>query len=263
VPASSSNVLAGGELAGLDVLLAEDDPDARELLADLVRMAGATVRAARDGEEALAEFDRARPDVLVSDLYMPRVDGFELVRRVRARPPEEGGLTPAIAVTAGIETEERTLLAGFHVHLAKPCDPMVLLRTLGAFAATKRESKDDRAQAQWTLQERPPKAPGGVPELVLTWRGHVTASTMREMTRALLVHLERGPVTLVNDLRGLVEFDPAAPSVAERAVWKRRDRLKKVVIVGGRRLPRLVSMAALTLLGVPFEIAGDPPPPSS
>ncbi len=247
------DALVARELAGLRVLLVEDDVDSREMLRDLMTMVGVEVREAADGVDALAAFDRERPDVIVSDLNMPRMDGLELVRRVRARSAEDGGLTPAIAVTAGLDDEQRTLLAGYHVYFAKPVDPMAILRCLASFAEAKREHGEEHATASWTVVERRPG------EVVITLQGYIRAATIRATTRALLAHLERGPVTILDDVRGVTGFDPAVPSVGERALWARRDRMQRLTVIGGTRLVRLVSRAACAVLGVPFAVADDLP----
>jgi len=73
---------------------------------------------------ALLEMERSLPDVIVSDIAMPEVDGYEFVQRVRSLPAERGGLTPALAITAhtGKEVQERALESGFQRHTSKPVD---------------------------------------------------------------------------------------------------------------------------------------------
>ena len=112
-------------LDGLRVLLVEDDDDTRECLALGLRQHGAEVTAAASALEAEAALAQARFDVLLSDLAMPGEDGFSLVRRVRARPPDQGGHLPAAALSAHVRAEERAraLLAGFDLHVAKPIEP--------------------------------------------------------------------------------------------------------------------------------------------
>ena len=91
--------------------------------------------------EALLELDRLVPDIVVSDIAMPDQDGFEFVRRIRERPPEQGGKVPAIALTAyaGPDDRARALRAGFQVHLSQPVDFQELLSTFATLMA-------DRAQ---------------------------------------------------------------------------------------------------------------------
>ena len=86
----------------------------------------------RSVREALAAARHARPDVVVCDIAMPGDDGFALIREVRSLPIDQGGRVPALALTAYARREDRAqaLAAGFHVHLAKPVDPAVLLAEL-------------------------------------------------------------------------------------------------------------------------------------
>jgi signal transduction histidine kinase/ActR/RegA family two-component response regulator len=118
------------DLAGLRVLVVDDDDDARELVSELLRRSGAVVASASSAGEALEELHNDPPDVLVSDIGMPGVDGHGLVRQLRALPPERGGRTPALALTAyaGVEHARRALAAGFQRHLSKPADPAELMR---------------------------------------------------------------------------------------------------------------------------------------
>jgi PAS domain S-box-containing protein len=111
-------------LDGLHVLLVEDDDDSRKLLATMLKRYGARVTAAKSAKEALSVFDGGLPDVMISDIGMPEQDGYELIRKVRAMPPERGGLIPAIALTgyASKKDRERALAAGYHQHIAKPIE---------------------------------------------------------------------------------------------------------------------------------------------
>jgi CheY-like chemotaxis protein len=110
----------------------DDDADALELMEDFLSTAGARITIARDAEEALVELERCRPDVLVSDISMPCGDGYQLIRRIRARPPERGGATPAIALTAHKEDTDHTraILAGFQLHLGKPVKALELVASI-------------------------------------------------------------------------------------------------------------------------------------
>ena len=111
---------AAHRLAGVRVLVVEDEPDTRELVATVVERLGAEVRAFGTAEEALAAFEAFAPDIVVSDLSLPRIDGWEMIRRVRATPL--GRTVPALALSANASLEDaaRALDAGFDVHLAKP-----------------------------------------------------------------------------------------------------------------------------------------------
>ncbi|HEX8474164.1 MAG TPA: ATP-binding protein [Pyrinomonadaceae bacterium] len=112
-------------LRGVRVLLVDDEPDARELLSMVLEYAGAEVTTAGSTPEALDLLKRLKPDVLVSDIGMPEEDGYALINHLRARSTEEGGRTPAIALTAYATDEDRqhTLDAGFEQHVTKPVEP--------------------------------------------------------------------------------------------------------------------------------------------
>jgi signal transduction histidine kinase len=126
----------GELLAGLRVLVVEDEDDTRELLVIALEQCGAEVASAPSTAVALASFDRHPPDVLVSDLAMPDEDGFSLIRKVRSRGAAEGGNVPAAALTAYARTEDRVraLAAGFQKHLPKPIDPSDLIAAVAALA---------------------------------------------------------------------------------------------------------------------------------
>ncbi|CAN5893582.1 hypothetical protein BH11MYX2_BH11MYX2_09920 [soil metagenome] len=121
-------------LAGLKILVVDDEPDARELLKRLLTDAGATVTSASSVEEALTMIRAGHPDVLVSDIGMPERDGYQLIKVVRKLPLDQGGRTPAIALTAFARSEDRTraMLAGYQVHVAKPIEPHELIVTIGS-----------------------------------------------------------------------------------------------------------------------------------
>jgi len=122
---------AGGEavdsslLAGVDVLVVDDDEDARLLLQMTLTGYGAVVTTAASAREALAAIERSVPHVVLSDIGMPHEDGYDLLRRLRARSPENGGAIPAIAVTAYASAADRssTQAAGYQAHVAKPFEP--------------------------------------------------------------------------------------------------------------------------------------------
>ena len=123
-------------LQGLDVLVVDDEEDALELFRQVLENAGAVVRTVRTGREALEEFDRHPPELLVTDLGLPGMDGYDLVRQVRTRPSARGGVVPAVAVTAYARMDDRakSVAAGFNGHLSKPIDPETLISSLLAAA---------------------------------------------------------------------------------------------------------------------------------
>jgi CheY-like chemotaxis protein len=123
-------------------LVVDDDIDGLELTEAILARAGAEVRTARTADAALALVREWRPDVVVSDIEMPGEDGYSLLRRLRALPPDAGGATPAIALTAygRPEDRERCLAAGFAMHVPKPVDPGELTAIVaGVTAASQRE----------------------------------------------------------------------------------------------------------------------------
>ncbi|UJR81698.1 response regulator [Sandaracinus amylolyticus] len=111
-------------LDGLDVLVVDDEEDARALVAEVLVARGAKVRSASSAGEALSLFEAACPDVLVSDIGMPDRDGYSLIRAIRKLPASRGGRTPAVALTAYARSEdvERAFSAGFQRHVEKPVD---------------------------------------------------------------------------------------------------------------------------------------------
>lgn len=118
------------DLSGVDILVVEDDPEAREMLGMVLRERGARLRMAHDYDEAIAALSAARPDVLVSDVGLPGKDGYELVREVRSRLGDQP--LPAIALTAFARDKDKALAlgAGFDAHCAKPLQPHELVATI-------------------------------------------------------------------------------------------------------------------------------------
>ena len=112
------------KLDGLRVLVVDDEPDTLDLIKALLAQCGAEVATARSSAEALGHFAEAAPDVLISDIGMPGEDGYELIRRVRELPPERGGRTPAVALTAYARAADRlrVLRSGYQMHVAKPVE---------------------------------------------------------------------------------------------------------------------------------------------
>jgi PAS domain S-box-containing protein len=121
-------------LDGLHVLLVEDDADSRKLLATMLKRYGARVTATKSAKEALSVFAGELPDVMISDIGMPEQDGYELIRKLRAMPPEKGGRTPAIALTgyASRKDRERALAEGYHQHIAKPIEQAEIVAAIAA-----------------------------------------------------------------------------------------------------------------------------------
>jgi PAS domain S-box-containing protein len=117
------------QLRGLRVLVVDDEEDARRLVGAILQDCGCEVTLASSVEEALARIAELKPDVLLSDIGMPEEDGYDLIEKVRALPPERGGDVPAAALTAYARPEDRRrmLNAGYSIHLAKPIEPAELV----------------------------------------------------------------------------------------------------------------------------------------
>ncbi|HTL43861.1 MAG TPA: hybrid sensor histidine kinase/response regulator [Vicinamibacterales bacterium] len=121
-------------LPDVDVLVVDDNEDSLELVATTLAGAGARVRVAHTGAEAIAAWKATRADVLVCDLAMPAMNGFDVLREIRTLDEPSGVRTFAIALTAYASGDyvERARLAGFDAHLAKPFDPAVLLTQIAS-----------------------------------------------------------------------------------------------------------------------------------
>lgn len=141
-PLSSSGTEGPGhvpEVRGLSVLVVDDEADARSVIAHILTKAGATVLQAASAREALACLRENPPDVLVSDIGMPDVDGYGLIQAVRRMLPTEGGNIPAIALTAYTRAEDRirAVAAGFQMHISKPADGLELLTMIESLGRRK------------------------------------------------------------------------------------------------------------------------------
>ncbi|MEH1810920.1 MAG: PAS domain S-box protein [Nostoc sp.] len=115
-------------LAGVQILLVDDQADVREFFSFALEQYGATVTAVESADEALQTLVQSQPDILLSDIGMPFMDGYMLLREVRKLLPEQGGQIPAIALTAyaGEINYNQAMAAGFQKHLPKPVDPVDL-----------------------------------------------------------------------------------------------------------------------------------------
>jgi signal transduction histidine kinase/CheY-like chemotaxis protein len=122
-------------LDGVRVLVVDDEADALGMLRVALEQLGAEVETAASAAEALDAFARRAPDVLVSDIGMPDVDGYELARRVRELPGERGGRVPAVALTAYARAEDRGLAkaAGYDAHVPKPVSAAELAVVIAGF----------------------------------------------------------------------------------------------------------------------------------
>jgi CheY-like chemotaxis protein len=135
-------------LDGIRVLIVDDEVDAREFLSAMLSQHGAVAKLAASASEALAIISQSKPtelpDVLVSDIGMPNQDGYALIRKVRALPPEKGGNISAVALTAYARFEDRmrALAAGFQMHIAKPIEPAELVMVIKSLTARAAGSGD-------------------------------------------------------------------------------------------------------------------------
>jgi PAS domain S-box-containing protein len=134
----STDLLATSPLAGLQILVVDDDADTREYLSFVLEQAGATVICGVSADEALQVLMQLTPDILLSDIGMPQMDGYTLMRRVRAMPCDRGGQIRAIALTAyaGEMNQQQALAAGFQRHIAKPVEPETLIQAIASLSST-------------------------------------------------------------------------------------------------------------------------------
>jgi hypothetical protein len=121
--------LAAFLLANVHILVVDDDADSRDLIASILEQEGAQIISVASGLEALETLAKSPFDVLIADIGMPDLDGYLLLRQIRALPPEKGGKIPAIALTAyaGEYDRKKAIAAGFQQHLAKPIEPHQLI----------------------------------------------------------------------------------------------------------------------------------------
>jgi CheY-like chemotaxis protein len=126
----------GPDLTGIRVLVVEDDDDARGLVEKVLQTRGALVKTVCSASTALDLLEKDRIDVLLSDIEMPGIDGYQLIKELRLRPAAQGGAVPAVALTAYARTEDRlrALRAGFQLHLAKPVHPSELVTVVSSLA---------------------------------------------------------------------------------------------------------------------------------
>lgn len=119
-------------LQGLHILLVDDEADTRALVAFMLEQQGSEVTAVSSAAEALRQLQQTIPDLILSDIGMPNVDGYGFIQQVRSLQPEQGGNIPAIALTAyaGEFDQKQALSAGFQLHLAKPMDLDALIRAI-------------------------------------------------------------------------------------------------------------------------------------
>ncbi|MCC5656625.1 response regulator [Nostoc sp. XA010] len=119
-------------LTGIRLLIVDDDEDIRDFLGFVLEQAGAEVCIVTSAIEALEAVEQSPPDILLSDIGMPEMDGYMLIRQIRAMPPEQGGKILALALSAyaGEVNRQQAQDAGFQQHVAKPIDPDRLIAVI-------------------------------------------------------------------------------------------------------------------------------------
>jgi PAS domain S-box-containing protein len=127
-------------LNGVQVLLVDDETDTREFIAFLLEQAGARVTAVTTAAEAMTALTETKPDLLLSDIGMPKTNGYMLMQQVRSLPADQGGQILAIALTAyaGDFNQQKALQAGFQQHIAKPVEPEALLKAIATLLGNRR-----------------------------------------------------------------------------------------------------------------------------
>ena len=125
---------SASDLTDIKILVVEDSDDARELMTLLLEQYNANVTAVASAQAALEALNQSLPDIIVSDVSMPEVDGYTLIRQIRALPPERGGQIPAIALTAYAEESDRqqAIAAGYQRHVAKPVKLDELIKAIAS-----------------------------------------------------------------------------------------------------------------------------------
>jgi PAS domain S-box-containing protein len=134
-PQKNGSTSASTRLDGMRILLVDDDTESCNVMARILGQTGAIIKVANNVDDALADLEHFKPQILVSDLGMPDRDGYDLIREVRALGHSFQNL-PAIALTAlaGPQDRRRALLAGYQVHLAKPIDSTELITALAVLS---------------------------------------------------------------------------------------------------------------------------------
>ncbi len=123
-------------LKGLKILVVDDEEDARELIKRFLTARQANVQTAKSAIDGLDKLKKEKPDILISDIGMPNKDGYQFIRDVRSLPSDQGGKTPAVALTAFARSEDRTraMMAGYQIHISKPVEPHELIATVASLA---------------------------------------------------------------------------------------------------------------------------------
>lgn len=153
---------------GARILIVEDNPYSLELMSYLLDAQGHDVRSARTGEEAVRMAGEQSPDLILLDLQLPGLDGYEVLRTLRARPQFTRVKIVAVTAVAMVGDRERTLAAGFDHYMSKPINPRTFVRELDAFVIGAPPKSLERIEGRPDHEERvtrwaPPVPPGGPP----------------------------------------------------------------------------------------------------
>jgi CheY-like chemotaxis protein len=126
------------DLSNISVLVVDDEADTRDFVAFLLEQSGAKVTSVASASEALAALTEFKPDLLLSDIGMPEIDGYMLMQQIRNLPPHQGGKILAIALTAfaGEINHQQALSAGFQRHLSKPVEPDNLIEVIATLLSS-------------------------------------------------------------------------------------------------------------------------------
>ncbi|WP_414582455.1 AAA-like domain-containing protein [Scytonema sp. PCC 10023] len=141
LPRDNSQSQPAANLKDVKILIVDDDTDVREFLSFVLQEHGASVTIAASATEALTLMPQSQPNILLSDIAMPEVDGYNLIRQIRAMSPQQGGQIPAIALTdyAGSTTEHKMLAAGFQKYITKPVMPDELMTLIAELLSTQNQ----------------------------------------------------------------------------------------------------------------------------
>jgi len=128
-------------LENVTVLVVDDEPDSRTLTARILEERGAVAVCVGSAREALATLKTQSVDLMLSDIGMPEMDGYDLIKQLRRLTPEEGGRLPAVAITAYARAEDRqrSLLAGYQMHIAKPVEAIELIAGISSLLKLSRD----------------------------------------------------------------------------------------------------------------------------
>jgi CheY-like chemotaxis protein len=136
-PPGADVAMASVDLGGLRVLVVDDDDDSRSMLSAALTICGAEVFASASAEAGLTQAASIRPDVLVCDIGMPGMDGYEVARRLRQQPGLENVVLAALTGWGQKEDRRRTAEAGFNHHLVKPPEPKVVESLLAGLTSAR------------------------------------------------------------------------------------------------------------------------------